>query len=95
MIYNDIDESIYNIEIGDMKFYFSSQFYLEKFKNEYETYLKEETDKLRIKFKCNINADNMILILLYKKIEKRGFRVEYKNIRLVDNYFIFTLIDES
>lgn len=95
MIYNDIDESIYNFKYDDMLFYFSSQFYQEKFKKEYINYLKEETNKLRLKFKCSINADYLILLLLYKKIEKRGFRVEYKNKRLSENYFVFTLISES
>lgn len=94
MIYNDIDESIYNFIYDEMTFYFSSQFYLENFKNKYVSFLKEETDKLRIKFKCGINADYMILLLLYKKIEKRGFRVEYKNKRLTDNYFVFTITNE-
>ena len=94
MIYNDINESNYIINYKDIKFYFSSQFYQDKFKNEYLIFLKEETDKLKIKFKCNIDADYMILLLLYKKIEKRGFRVEYKNTRLADNYFVFTLIEE-
>lgn len=95
MIYNDINESTYNFSYDNMTFYFSSKFYKEKFENEYISYLKEETDKLRIKFKCNIVADEMILLLLYKKIEKRGFRVEYKKTRLSDDYFVCTLIKES
>lgn len=95
MVYNDIDESTYSFKYDDMTFYFSSNFYKEKFENDYVTFLKEETDKLRIKFKCNIVADYMILLLLYKKIEKRGFRIEYKDVRLSDNYFVFTMISES
>ena len=95
IVYNDIDESTYLFSYNDMVFYFSSNFYKEKFENEYISFIKEETDKLRLKFKCNIEADYMILLLLYKKIEKRGFRVEYKNIRLSDGYFVFTFIDES
>ena len=93
MIYNDIEESVYNFKYDDMIFYFSSQFYKEKFEKEYITFLKEETDKLIVKFKCNVFADYLILLLLYRKIEKRGFRVEYKNEKL-DNYnFVFTLIE--
>ena len=95
MVYNDINESTYNFSYDDMTFYFSSKFYKEKFKNDYINYLKEETDKLRIKFKCNVVADEMILLLLYKKIEKRGFRVEFKNERLSDDYSIFTIIKEG
>ena len=95
MVYNDINESTYNFSYDNMTFYFSSKFYKEKFENEYINYLKEETDKLRIKFKCNIVADYMILLLLYKKIEKRGFRVIYKDNKIDENYFIFTLVQED
>ena len=95
LVYNDIDESTYNFIYNDMTFYFSSNFYKEKFEKEYMQFLKEETDKLHIKFRCNIDADYMILLLLYKKIEKRGFRVLLKDIRLTDSYFVFTLIEES
>ena len=86
MIYIDIEYSDYYFEYDDMKFYFSSQFYLNKFKREYSEFLKDETLKLKIKFKCSIFADYMILLLLYKKIEKRGFRVYYKNNRINENY---------
>ena len=94
MIYNDISESTYNFKYREMVFYFSSNFYLEKFKNEYVSFLKEETDKLKIKFRCEIIADYMILLLLYKKIEKRGFKVLLNNNDLNENYLIFTLIEE-
>ena len=95
IVYNDINESDYVVTYNDLKFYFSSQFYQKKFVDEYINFIKEESDKLRIKFRCNIDADYMILLLLYKKIEKRGFRVEHKNKRLSDNYFVYTLIKES
>ena len=94
MIYNDINESTYNFKYKDIVFYFSSKFYLEKFKNEYNSFLKEETDKLKIKFKCEIIADYMILLLLYKKIEKRGFKVILNNNEINENYLIFTLIEK-
>ena len=52
--------------------------------------------KLKIKFKCNIYCDEMILLLLYKKIEKRGFKVEYKGKELIENYCIdFNINDLS
>ena len=77
-------------------FYFSSQFYQEKFTREYSQFLKDEIMKLKIKFKCNIYCDEMILLLLYKKIEKRGFKVEYKGKELIENYYIdFNINDLS
>lgn len=89
MIYNDINESTYTFKYDDLVFYFSSQFYQEKFTREYSRFLKDETMKLKIKFKCNIYCDEMILLLLYKKIEKRGFKVLYKNNELSENYYIY------
>ena len=96
MIYNDINESIYTFKYDDLTFYFSSQFYQEKFERMYTQFLKDETMKLKIKFKCNIYCDEMILLLLYKKIEKRGFKVEYKGKELIENYYInFNINDLS
>ena len=88
MIYNDINESNYIFTYDHLIFYFSSKFYLEKFTREYSQFLKDEIMKLKIKFKCNIYCDEMILLLLYKKIEKRGFKVEYKGKELIENYYI-------
>lgn len=94
MIYNDINESIYTFKYDDLLFYFSSQFYQEKFTREYSQFLKDEIMKLKIKFKCNIYCDEMILLLLYKKIEKRGFKVLYKGKELSENYYIDFKINE-
>ena len=94
MIYNDINESIYTFKYDDLVFYFSSQFYLEKFIKDHINFIRDETMKLKIKFKCNIYCDEMILLLLYKKIEKRGFKVLYKNNELNENYYINFSIDE-
>lgn len=94
MIYNDINESIYTFKYDNLLFYFSSQFYKEKFTREYLQFLKDEIMKLKIKFKCNICCDEMILLLLYKKIEKRGFKVLYKGKKLNENYYIDFKINE-
>ena len=51
MIYNDINESNYTFKYDDLVFYFSSQFYQEKFTREYLQFLKDETMKLKVKFK--------------------------------------------
>lgn len=88
MVYNDINESNYSFKYDDIEFYFSSNFYREKFIKQYSDFLNQETIKLRLKYRCFINCDLMILLLLYKKIEKRGFRVIYKNKTLEDNYYI-------
>lgn len=87
-IYNDINESTYQFKYDKMVFYFSSKFYLNKFTNTYVRYLKDEIMKLQVKFKCSIDADYMLLLLLYRKIEKRGFKVLYDNKLITDDYSI-------
>mgnify|MGYP003295613509 CR=1 FL=1 len=93
MVYNDIEESDYKFEYNKLIFYFSSIYLLEKFERNYIKFLKDETDKLKVKFKCKIESDEMIMLLLYKKIEKRGFRVYYKDLRLKEKYTIDTKIN--
>lgn len=85
IIYNDLNDSNYIFSYNNLDFYFSSRFYLEKFKNKYLDFLKDENDKLNIKFMGKIKCDEMILILLYKKIEKRGFKI-LKNGKELNNY---------
>ena len=93
MIYNDINESDYKITYDKLTFYFSSKFYLEKFTREYSNFIKDETMKFKIKYKCNAYIDEMLLLLLYKKIEKRGFRVLYNDNNICENYMINCEID--
>lgn len=88
MVYNNINESPYSFKYDDIEFYFSSNFYREKYIKQYSEFLNQETIKLRLKYRCFINADLMILLLLYKKIEKRGFKVLYKNKELEENYYV-------
>ena len=94
MIYIDLNESNYTFKYNDLVFYFSSQFYQEKFTREYSQFLKDEIMKLKIKFKCNIYCDEMILLKKKKKIEKRGFKVLYKGKELNENYYIDFNINE-
>lgn len=93
MVYNNIEESTYFFKYDKLKFYFSSQFYLNKFKNEYSNFLKDEQMKIKLKYKCNIYCNDMILLLLYKRIEKRGFRVLYQDFSISENYYITSEID--
>lgn len=92
MVYHDLNDSTYIFTFEKLDFYFSSNLYREKFIRQYVNYIKDETMKLKLKFKCNINFDEMILLLLYKNIEKRGFRVLYKGKELKDNYNIYCVI---
>lgn len=96
MIYKDINKSVYTFKYDNLVFYFSSNFYKEKFIKEHINFIRDETIKLKLKFKCNIYCNEMILLLLYKKIEKRGFKVKYKDKELIEHYYInFNITDLS
>lgn len=76
-IYHSLDESEYIFKYDDLTFVFSSKLYLNKFIGEYKSYLKDSTARIESKYKCVFYADELLLITLYRKIEKRGFRVLY------------------
>lgn len=71
----DIEKSEYSLKLGNLKFFFSSIFNLRRFESNYEYFIKEETYKLQSKYHVNIDIFNYLLVVFYKKIEKRGFKV--------------------
>ena len=77
-IYLDLKESEYKINYNGLIYYFSSELYMYKFKSNVKQFIIEETAKLKAKYKINIYLDTMLTLSFYKKIEKRGFRVVYK-----------------
>ena len=77
-IYLNLKESEYKLNYNGLIYYFSSELYMNKFKNNVKQFIVEETAKLRTKYKINIYFDTMLTIAYYKKIEKRGFRIVYK-----------------
>lgn len=93
IIYHDIEQSTYIFEYDNLKFHFSSRLYLDKFKDRYSNYIKEETDKFSSRFKMSIYADELFLLELYRKIEKRGFKVYYKNIDIKETCSISCIVD--
>ena len=93
-IYYNLYESEYKYKIDNFEFVFSSLFYLSLFKTNLESYLKYEQERLNNKLKKNIELKEVILIDHYKKIEKRGFLVYYKNKELKDYKFIVNLLSE-
>lgn len=76
-IYHSLDESEYTFKYDNLTFVFSSKLYLTKFMGIYKEYLKEQTARMESEYRCTFYADELILINLYRKIEKRGFRVLY------------------
>ena len=74
-IYYDLNESEYFFKYKGLIFYFSIEFYKKKFAEEISNFIETETFKLQVKYNMNINFDILFMISLYKKIEKRGFRI--------------------
>lgn len=89
-IYTDIYESTYNCKVDNMKFYFSSTVYRDKFLKRYESFLLEEQKKLELRYGCNIKCKSLMLIKLYTMIEKRGFRIEIDD-KTIDNVPLFKI----
>ena len=71
----NLNESEYYFKYKGLIFYFSSEFYKNKFANQILNFIETETLKLQVKYNLNINFDILFMLSLYKKIEKRGFRV--------------------
>ena len=90
-VYHNIDESDYEYNFKNFKFIFSSKFYIEKFKSEIYNYIKENTEKINRKY-SPIELDEYLVLDLYRKIEKRGFRVYYKNKKLDEIMFKANII---
>ena len=90
-IYYNLKESDYTKNIGDFKFVFSSLFYLTLFSTNLESYIIYEENRINKKLQTDLDLVNLILINHYKKIEKRGFLVYYKNKELTDYKFVVNL----
>ena len=71
-----LKESTFTFLIDDINFYFSSEFYLNKFKNEITDYVFSESIKLKNKYKVKVFGRIFFAVSLYKKIEKRGFYIK-------------------
>ena len=91
-IYHDLTYSDYVLKYRDFTLYFSSPIYLEKFSFRADDYIEKRTSMVKSKYNENINLDLLLIIQLYKSVEKRGFRVDYKSKPLKNNYsFIINL----
>ena len=71
----NLKESSYSYDFLGLKFYFSSEFYLEKFKTEVQNYISLESLKITNRYNVPIVINRYLAIAYYKKVEKRGFRI--------------------
>ena len=91
----DITKSEYFLELYGLRFYFSSKFYLEKFRKEVLEYITIESARLINRYQIELQIYKTLSIAYYKKIEKRGFRIiDLKTKTEIDNKN-FTISDEN
>lgn len=84
-VIHDIKESDYYYKLNEYTFYFSSMFNRDRFITRFSKFVKEENNKLKVKYHVNIDLTSYLLIVFYKKIEKRGFKVlTYKNNDIIE-----------
>lgn len=69
----NIEESEYKVLKYGLLFYFSSEFYMNKFLNNVDNFVITESLKMKNKYKINSNLELYFAISYYKKTEKRGF----------------------
>lgn len=81
-VYNIIDESPFYLDRKGLRFYFSSELNRTRFNNQYKNYLVEENTKLNNRYLFSVDLSIPLLLSLYLKIEKRGFKV----LRIDDNF---------
>lgn len=82
-VFHNLKESEYTISNGEIVFFFSSKYYLNKFLGDYDTH-REKFNKTteRITIDNPLNMEILADINLYKKIEKRGFYVWLKGVSI-------------
>lgn len=78
-IYYDLLESDITYKIGDYEFKFSSELYKNKFITGLDEFIKEENNKIMSRYGLMGDFTEYLTIIFYKKVEKRGFYVTYKD----------------
>lgn len=75
-VYYDLTESVEYLDLLNMRFFFSSSFNKDRFIRGYESFIKEEEDKIIAKYGVLISIRAYLLLAYYIRIEKRGFYVK-------------------
>lgn len=83
----NLNKSNYKYKKGTITFYFSSKLYLEKFKNNVDEYIENESRKIKAKYKVEIGLYYYFMVAFYCKIEKRGFLIKYENMLIKNAKF--------
>ena len=74
-VYYNLTESTFCYCMGEATFYFSSNSHLQKFTNRLPITKTEMNDLIERKWKLHTNFDFVAALVLYLKIETRGFYI--------------------
>ncbi len=76
-VYHDLTRSHYRFKVPDTKhtYVFSSSLHKIKFESKYIENRIEQNLKLKSRYRINIDTKTLPDIMLYKKIESRGFLI--------------------
>ena len=83
--YTDINESDIFCIFNKYVYYFTSQFNKNKFEENVNDYVYLEEIKIKNRYSVNINLKDYLAFSYYKKVQKKGFRVEKDNIKIDEN----------
>ena len=75
VVYQNIKETVFNYEIYNLCFHFSSLFNKNRFIEKVENYVNIEEMKIINKYQLQIDIKKYLAIAFYKKIERRGFYI--------------------
>ena len=84
----DLNVSPYKCTINDVTFVFSSKLHLKKFKTKLNDNRKSINDSLTKRFNICVDVSTLADIVLYRKIESRGFLVYSEGKELCQNNII-------
>lgn len=79
-IERDLIKSPYTFTTNSITYFFSSKMYLEKFMAECDINRDSMYYNLYRRFNCKVKITELYDLVLYSKIEKRGFLVKHKGV---------------
>ena len=79
-VYHNLKESEYTVSNAEIVFFFSSEFYLNKFMDGYQQNRKKFISHLEKNVDTTLNMNTLADLSFYKSIEKRGFRAWLKGV---------------
>lgn len=72
----DFNESNFKVAYEGLMYVFSSETNMNKFSNQIKDYIKKESMDISYRYSnLNLNFDLFLTFALYKRIEKRGFKI--------------------